>query len=503
MGENRRGLGHQLSLTVAATLTAALLAGAATPALADNMGLFPLGATEDVPRLSDEPVPFAKVPPRPALPLELGCKFLGNGEIPAGFELPTGAVWNPCLWVFGTFRTAFQTYELIGPSGRNTEIATRLDLFANLQLSETEKCVVGVAPLDNNSFFRFTRYSFESNTGMEGGRPELGLYLRTAFCEGDFGSLFPSLDTQGTHLIDYGFAVGRQQASYQAGIMISDIVDGVSIVRNNIHAPGFANIRIAGMFALDLIDRGTPFNHRRVNSPGLYGMFIEADTNASTYNLDVLTIQDDDPLSRSGGDSWNIGFSSAQRGYVPGFMGTRGLGEVNTTYRINVSQKSGVDNPFASDGYLLSSEISFTPHFSDDIVYFNSWWGIDRYSQASREPIQGGPLAGLGISFASPSLGDFLTALNAFNTQVVGAAMGYQAFWDNHRRNLVVELAGVKDTTRGLFSTRGAGTDGAAITTQFQQALGQRFLFTALGFVSYNEGRGIGTGARTEILVQF
>ncbi len=253
MGENLRGRGRQLSLSLAATLAVALLAGAATPAVSDDgHGLFPLGATEDVPRLPDTPAPFAKVPPRPALPVELGCKFLGNGEIPAGFELPTGAVWNPCFWVFGNLRTAFQTYEFIGPRGRNTEIATRLDLYANLQVSETERCLVGVAPLDNNSFFRFTRYSFESNTGMEGGRSELGFYLRTAFCEGDLGSLFPDLDTKGTHLIDYGFAVGRQQASYQNGIMISDIVDGASLVRNNLHAPGFSNIRIATMFALEL-----------------------------------------------------------------------------------------------------------------------------------------------------------------------------------------------------------------------------------------------------------
>ncbi len=216
----------------------------------------------------------------------------------------------------------------------------------------------------------------------------------------------------------------------------------------------------------------------------------------------MLTIRDDSRMT-TGGDSWNVGFATIQRGYVPGFLGSRGLGEVNTAYRINVSQNEGPDTPFASNGYLLSSEISFTPRFSDDIVYFNSWWGIDRYTQASREPIQGGPLAGLGIAFASPSLGDFLTALSAFNTQVVGTSIGYQAFWDEHRRNLTVELAGVKDTTRGLFSTRGPGTDGASLTAQFQQALGQRFLFTALGFVSYNEGRGAGTGARTEISVNF
>ncbi len=502
MGEYRRGLFRQLSLNAVAAIAAATLVSGAPPAFSEGMGLFPLGETQDVPRLPAEPAPYAEVPPRPALPIELGCKFLGNGEIPAGFELPTGAVWNPCFWVFGTFRTAFQTYESIGPSGRNTEIATRLDLFANLQLSQTEKCVVDFAPLDSNSFFRFTRYSFESNTGQEGGRPELGLYIRTAFCEGDLGSLFPHLDPKGTHFYDFGFSFGRQQLTFQQGIQISDIVDAVTLVRNNIYANGFSNIRIGGAFGLDHIDRGTPFNTRRLNNPGLIGMFIEADQKASTYNFDVLTLRDDDQMT-TGGDSWNIGFSTTQRGYVPGFFGTRGLGEVNTTYRINVSQNEGRDTPQASDGYLLSTELSWTPHSSDDIFYINNWWGIDRYTQASREPIQGGPLAGLGISYASPSLGDFLTALNAFNTQVLGTAIGYQAFWDNHRRNLVVELSGVKDTTRGLFKVDGPGTDGAAITAQFQQALGQRFLFTALGFVSYNEGRGIGTGARTEILVQF
>ncbi len=42
-----------------------------------------------------------------------------------------------------------------------------------------------------------------------------------------------------------------------------------------------------------------------------------------------------------------------------------------------------------------------------------------------------GPLAALGISFASPSLGNYLSELSSFNTEVVGAAIGYQAFWDN------------------------------------------------------------------------
>ena len=53
--------------------------------------------------------------------------------------------------------------------------------------------------------------------------------------------------------------------------------------------------------------------------------------------------------------------------------------------------------------------------------------------------------------------------------------MGYQAFWDNHPRNLVIELAGLKDNTRNLFDDDGDGADQAALTIQFQQATGQRF----------------------------
>ena len=212
MKEHHRRFQWPLGVVFGAAVASALTVGA--PSAGRAGGLYPLGETSDVPRLSDEPIPYQVVPERPALPLELGCKFLGKGNLPAGVELPTGAVWTPCLWVFGTFRTALQTYEAVGPAGRNTEWANRLDAFANLQLTTTEKCIIGVAPLDKNRFTNFTRYSFESNQGLEGGQSEFDLYVRTLFCEGDFGSLFPNLDPKGVNLIDYGFSFGRQQITF-------------------------------------------------------------------------------------------------------------------------------------------------------------------------------------------------------------------------------------------------------------------------------------------------
>ena len=74
-------------------------------------------------------------------------------------------------------------------------MAQPLDVFANLELSQTEKCVLGAGLMDDNDFTKFSGYGFSADD-----RPELedweyeGPYLRAFFCEGDFGSLFPKLD---------------------------------------------------------------------------------------------------------------------------------------------------------------------------------------------------------------------------------------------------------------------------------------------------------------------
>jgi hypothetical protein len=84
-------------------------------------------------RISDEAVyqiDPASVPARPRPILELGNPFLGSGDIAAGIELPGGAVWQPSLLLFGTLRTAVQTFD--DGDDVQSEWASRLDLFANL-----------------------------------------------------------------------------------------------------------------------------------------------------------------------------------------------------------------------------------------------------------------------------------------------------------------------------------------------------------------------------------
>ncbi|MEM9441053.1 MAG: hypothetical protein AAGA73_11450, partial [Pseudomonadota bacterium] len=185
-----------------------------------------LGASRGDTKINDKPTKFfteGDIPERPALLIEWGENFLGEGNLQQGFELPTGAVWAPALWVFGTLRSALQTIDTgISDGGRVTDWANRFDFFANLQLTATEKIVLGIRPLDKNRGGQFSGYRFEGevNGDDEGFLNFTNGNIRTLFAEGDFGSLFPVLDKQGTTWLDFGFTVGRQPLIFQDGILL-------------------------------------------------------------------------------------------------------------------------------------------------------------------------------------------------------------------------------------------------------------------------------------------
>ena len=158
-------------------------------------------------------------------------------------------MWHPRLWVFGTLRTALQTFDN-GVTPPTPEWVNRFDLFANLQLTGTEKIVFGIRPLDKNRFNAFSGYAIEEDRVKN----ELNANIRTFFFEGDFGSLFPNLDKQGFLPIDLGFSIGRQPLLFQDGILINDTVDSLGLVRNNVRLPGVSNLRISGVYGWDELD---------------------------------------------------------------------------------------------------------------------------------------------------------------------------------------------------------------------------------------------------------
>lgn len=450
-------------------------------ALAALLALLTPGAAQDrgESRLSEVPVPPRTdlVPDRPRPLLELGDPLLGAGPLGETIELPTGAVWQPSLIVFGTLRTALQSFD----AGTTTvEWASRLDLFANLQLSGTERLLAGFRPLDENG--RFSRYRFRPSAldGWEGeldGRPE------TLFFEGDAGELFPALDPSDRSRHDWGFAVGRQPVVFQEGLLVDDTLDAVGVTRNTLLPRGAANLRVTGLWAWNDVGRDDNVEDA---SAQLFGLFAETDAGAHTAALDLVWVADAD--DRTG--AVYAGVSSVQR-----------VGRYNTALRAVGSFPGRADTPEASRGQLVLAEVSRDLVGTHDVVYLNAFLGVDSFSSAARGPASGGPLGRVGVLFEAVGLGSYGSALGNRADSSAGAAVGWQTFPGAHgvgtpRQQLVLELGGRADTD-------GSDTAAVALGGRYQRALSRHLVLRADAFVAAREGDTPASGLRLELLTKF
>ncbi len=431
---------------------------------------------EKTSRISDEAVPEIEADPRhrrPGLILELGNPFLGSGDIPPGLELPGGAVLQPSLWVFGTYRTAIQTFN----DGDETfsEWANRLDVFANLQLTGTERILLGIRALDDDG--RFTGYNLNPDD-RDGSVNELNANVTTLFFEGDFGEIFPDLDPDDGLSLDLGFAVGRQPLFYQEGMLINDDIDAIGITRNTLLPKGGSDLQLTFLYGWGDIHRDDNIEETGAQ---LFGGFLTADFPKTTINADFVYVYNHE--TPTDGAYWGV--SGVQR-----------IGHFNTSFRLLGSHALQDESAAVSSGYLLFAEASWTPAWTHDNVYVNAFWGLDSFSSAARDPASGGPLGRTGILFAAVGLGRYGAALGNRADDSVGTAIGYQLFLDETRKQLIVELGGRTGTASDV--------DGAlALGARYQQAIGQNFVLQLDAFGSIQESRDEGFGARVELRFEF
>lgn len=440
------------------------------------------GQPEDKSRFSDQPAPLAleDFPGRPPLLLELGDHFLGTGNLQKGITLPTGEVWSPDFYIFGTMRTALQSFAS-GNSPRISEWANRVDLFGNLQLSPTERIIVGFEPVDQNFGTKFTSYTFQPKS-EQGWTEAFSPTPITLFFEGELDQMFPKLDPSDRYSLDYSFAVGRQPLTLQEGILVNDdSIDMISITRNALRIPGGSTLRISPWFAWDRVARA---NNVVDHSAQMYGVDMAADFPVNTVEGDFIYT-----TANNQGDGTYLGLGSIQR-----------IGKVNTTFRVNQSFALEQNSPRVTSGTLLTSEMSYTMPYGEDILYLNGWWGLDQFASAARDPSAGGPLGQIGILNAAVGIGRYGAPLGNSADHSAGGAVGYQMFFGElRRRQLVFEIGGrapTKETT--VFSQRAA----EGLGVRFQQALGRRFIVI---LDSYGVHRDVGTasyGGRLEFLVK-
>lgn len=447
------------------------------PAMADESTV----TQTDPYRLSDEPIPMIQedvLGGRTAPIIELGDPFLSTGRLSEPLVLPTGAVWNPSLWIYGTLRTALSARD-DGASDDRVQAASRLDLVANLQLSGTERVVLGLTPLHDGT--DYTTYTISPDQD-EGWNWPQGVGVSTFFVEGEFAELFPNLDPADSLPLDIGFAVGRQFIDLQDGMLVNDTIDSVGLVKNNLMFPGVTNLRLTGLFGWGQVHRN---DNSRDEDAHLWAASAAWDTFSATYEADVAYVEAPEDAT-SQGDSIHVGLGAIQR-----------IGGWNTGVRALYSNSTETDSAGADDGVLLFAETSTSPTGTSSILYLNGFAALGDYTSAAREPGTGGPLGRVGLSFASPQLGDYGPALSNRSSDVVGGAIGYQMFLDGVSSQLTLELAGRADTG-------GAETSGIAASAQYQQKLTKRVLWQVDGFVAgYEDARDLGAGIRSEIRVQF
>ena len=438
------------------------------------------GEEHDSSRISDEVVPprVDLVPDRTPPLLELGNPFLGIGPIDEPLTFPTGAELQPALTVFGSLRTALQTFD--AGAVTTTELATRLDLFGNLQLSGTERFLVGFRPLEEDG--RFTRYTFEPDGPGDGYEGEVDLTPSTLFFEGDFGEIFPGLDPRDERRLDYGFAVGRQQLTFQEGMLVNDRIDSLGITRNTLLPRGGSNLRVTGLVGWNEIHRD---DNREDDDALLFGLFSEADFPRSTFTLDLAYVDDTDGSTGGSTDAFYAGAGAVQR-----------IGHWNTAFRALTSRAED-DTPAASDGTLLFAEVSRNPVHSDDLVYGTAFLGFDRFSSAARGPETGGPLGRAGVLFAAVGLGSYGSALGNEADDSFGGALGWQTFLDDetHRNQLILEVGGRADTDESNREAVAAGF-------RFQRALGSRTVLRFDGFLTGRDDLEPLAGLRCELLIK-
>ena len=429
----------------------------------------------DESRFSDKPIPLLKTEDvlRPAPLIEIGNKFLGAGNVDPGFNLPTGANWQPSFYAFGTYRSAIQTFR-VGDEARS-EWANRLDIFGNLQLSGTERVLIGFRPL-NNEDGEFTGYNIEGDP--EGWEANTSGRISTFFFEGNFEEIFPDLQDP-TGVRDLGFSVGRQALFFQDGMLINDELDAVGLTKNNIPIPGGSNLRTTFIFGWNEISRD---NGRETGSdPQLYGLFNQADLPFATINGDFVYVHD--PSNSSDSAHWAV--SSTSR-----------IGLTNATFRYLGSEALEDESAFASSGHLLFAQLSWTPHHTHDIMYVNGFVGIDEFSSAARSPLVGGPLGNTGILFAAVGLGRYGAALGNTADNSYGAAIGYQLFIDPDNRQQIIFEVGGRASTEIDASSFAAGA-------RYQQAMGQHWVLQLDIFGVATEHEDPGMGGRVEIRYEF
>lgn len=380
--------------------------------------------------------------------IEWGRIFYGDGITPRGRNWfgDTNLV-RPKFYLYGDLRSGIAAGRNAG--GRTDNWANRLNLDADLQITDTERFHAFVGPLDDGG--AFTRW--ERVAGDFRFRNEVDFTPVTAFFEGDLGSMLGGAMGESSPF-ELPFTVGLVPLLFQNGIWMEDAVTGAA-------------------FSL-------PARHSRLLNWSNY----DATFFAIFDQLNSLAFGADENAAQAFGTAW---FIEAYGGYIEsGYAYVRDrnnsarsyhnittsftrryFDRISNSVRIIVNAGQDLDEADrTADGALLLVENSWITAQSLTVVpYANFFYGWDRPQSVARAGVSGGILRNTGINFDTDGLNGFAT-LDPTANDTAGGSLGIDLIGDDLDRQLLLEVSYV--TPHG---------DGNPLVPDDQFAVGSRYQF--------------------------
>lgn len=427
---------------------------------------------------------------RPQPPVQLGLRLYDYGAYaPRPTWLGEKNPVMPALMAYGDLRVAAAQYDrgIAAANGKTdqSEVAVRLNLDMDLQLTATERIHAFTRPVDKNG--SFTRYLISGGV-KDKFVDNFDFNLDTLFFEGDLGAMAQGW-TGRTTRVDLPIAVGRTPIVTQNGVWIEDAIDGAafSITAKNSPSLDISNMDFTFFAGFHNVNTAAVPGNLKSNLFGMAG-FADLLRGYLEYGYGYL---DADVRGYSYHNA-TVAFSKRYRGRL-----------ANSVRLIGNFGQKGVGGVKTADGLLVLVENSLVPrrHFGFDVSdfnplnfvpYFNFFAGFKSPQSLARAADSGGVLRNTGIAFESDGLTGYPT-LDATGHDSYGGAVGVEYLF-NLDRQIVVEVATVQ--RRGSNNVFGAEN---SIGARYQHPFTKTWILRLDAMKGWRQGQKNIYGARVEL----
>ncbi|WP_218933937.1 hypothetical protein [Rubripirellula lacrimiformis] len=414
--------------------------------------------------------------------IEWGRIFYGDGITPRGRDwFGHTNLAHPKFYMYGDFRTGVAAGRNAG--GRTDNLANRLNLDLDLQLTDTERFHAFVGPLDSGG--AFTRW--ERVAGDFRFQDEIDFTPVTGYFEGDVGAMLGGAVGESSPF-ELPVTMGLVPLLFQNGIWMEDAVTGAAFAIPAWHSRllNWSNADATFFAVFDQLN-STAFGADE-HAAQAFGTAWFIDAYGGYIETGYAYVRDRNNDARS----YHNMTASFTRRYLDRISNSVRV-IVNTGQDLNQRDRT-------ADGALLLVENSWITSTPLTVVpYANLFVGWDRPQSVARAGASGGILRNTGINFDTDGLNGFAT-LDPTASDTAGGSLGVDLIGDDLDRQLLLEVSYI--TPHGNKNAN-VPDDQFATGTRYQFPVSNRTLLRFDAMYGWRRGLDDVYGTRMEYRWKF